>query len=636
MRNVGVFSRFLLCGWVLFGIVLTTYPQTQHDALDKIESKKDTVAFRTLYYLLGDIPYGRETFVPVNHEETYLHIGKDFFPFDSYFGQTLSSQGSAYRAWGMADSRPLVRNFIPNIHGNSFYTQENIRWYQVNHPYTYLSYLGGTQSTNGIRAIHSQNISKGWNVALDLKAFLTDGQFYRSEIRNQSLHVTTNYISDKGRYRIQGGYIHNSAKAMENGGLLFDTVFTEGTISNTDAMPVKLSAAQNFQRENEFFYTQSFNLNTYDTALQKGSVFNYGVLSHRASFQHHKKIFTDDLGKDSLYTQTFLSTAMTNDSLAYRSLSNTLQWSNDSYDDGFYSNPLIFSAGMTHSFYEFYDISKEYNGQRWQPFSKIKWNNKYFSLMLQGKYVFSRQEDHGEQRIMGVLKIPTLWFLKDISLATEWRKESPLFFLQHIHGNHFQWNNNFRHSDAWGLLFSLSPLQGINLGGSYYRKEHYVYLSEALNPTMTTKPGHLLSAYLQHRLHFGAFRFEGCLLLNNSDNNEVFRLPSFAVKETMAIHFGMFKKKLKASMGVDISYHTKYFADGYDPALGAFYRQNSVEIGNYVYADIFVEAKVESVRFFFKVGHPYAGLLGGNYFNTPHYPHEKLSLRWGVSREFED
>lgn len=629
--------RFLcgcLCLWGLFGTISETYSQTQLQATPKNNSEKDTTAFRTLYFLSNNIPYERETFIPVNHEGTYLHLGKDFFPFGSCFGQTLSSQGSAYRSWDIDNSRLLVRNFIPDVHGNSFYTVENVRRYQVNHPYTYLSYLGGTQSTNGIRAIHSQNISKGWNAALDIKAFLTDGQFHRSEMRSQSFNVTTNYISDKGRYRITGGYIRNSAKNMENGGLLFDTVFTEGTISNTNAMPVRLSEASNAWQNNELFYAQSFNLNPYDTTKQKGTVFSCGILSHKASFRHHKKIFTDNLGTDSLYSQTFLSATITNDSLAYRSLSNTLQWSNDSYDDKFYSNPLTFSAGLTHSLYEFYDISKEYNGQRWQPFSKIKWNSGYFSLMVQCEYVFSRQEDRGEQYLTSILEIPTLWFLKNIRLSAERRKEAPLFFLQHIHGNHFQWDNNFQHSDTWGVHLSLSPLQGITLGGNFYRKEHHVYLSETLHPTAATKPGQLLSAYLQHRLLLGIFRFEGCVLLQNSNNNEVFRLPTFAFNEILAIHFGIFKKKLTGSIGLDVSYHTKYFADGYDPTLGAFYHQDSVEIGNYVYADVFVEAKVESVRFFFKVGHPYAGLLGGNSFNTPHYPHENFSLRWGASWEF--
>lgn len=610
--------------------------KSQHSVFEEIENKKDTIPPLTLYYLFGAADSSNRCFLSLEHKTEDLHTGKDFFPYAIPIGQSLSTQGSAYKPLTLETATTLTRKFIFNATSNSFHTRENVRFYQVNHPYTYLSYLGGTQSTNAIRAIHSQNIEKGWNVAVDMKAFLTDGQFHRSGVKSQSFQSSTNYISPKGRYRIQGGYLYNKTTAMENGGLLFDTVFTESTISNTDAMPIRLVAAQNVWRGNEFFYAQYLNLNAYDTTHDRGSILNNGVLSHKAIFQHHKKVFTDELAQDSAYAGFFISNITTEDSLAHRVLSNTIQWSNDAYDDRFYFNPLILSAGVTHSLYQFHDISTRYNGQRWQPFVFMAWREKYFSLSLLGEYVFSRQEDHGEQHIATVLSIPKLCSLHQIRFLAEWRKEAPELFFQHLHGNHFQWNNNFLHTNTWHLHFSFSPYQGLVLGTGYYRRENHVYLNEDKVPVVATQSSPMLLGYLKHHLRFGSFRFEGCLQLQHSDNDEVFRLPFFAAKETFAIHFELFKKKLNTCVGMDISYHSKYFADGYDPVLGAFYRQNTVEIGNYVYTDVFIEAKVEDIRLFFMVGHPYAGLLGRNYFNTPHYPHENVALRWGVSWEFGD
>lgn len=72
------------------------------------------------------------------------------------------------------------------------------------------------------------------------------------------------------------------------------------------------------------------------------------------------------------------------------------------------------------------------------------------------------------------------------------------------------------------------------------------------------------------------------------------------------------------------------------PAMGAFVHQDKVKIGNYLFTDFFVQAQIDRVKFFVALCHPYAGVFGNEYYLTPHYPSEKLNLRYGVTWMFFD
>jgi len=98
----------------------------------------------------------------------------------------------------------------------------------------------------------------------------------------------------------------------------------------------------------------------------------------------------------------------------------------------------------------------------------------------------------------------------------------------------------------------------------------------------------------------------------------------------------MFKKALLAQIGIDLLYNTPYFADSYNPALGAFVLQNEYKAGNYLDAAVFINLKVQRMRIFFKLSNFLSGLIGYNYFTVPHYPMQDRLFRLGISWRFHD
>ena len=98
----------------------------------------------------------------------------------------------------------------------------------------------------------------------------------------------------------------------------------------------------------------------------------------------------------------------------------------------------------------------------------------------------------------------------------------------------------------------------------------------------------------------------------------------------------MFHRALRTQIGTDLRYHTAFMADGYDPSLGIFYRQNEVSVGNYLWADVFINLQVKRASLFLKAGHLNTFLESENHLILPHYPSKPFGLYFGLTWKFFD
>ena len=94
---------------------------------------------------------------------------------------------------------------------------------------------------------------------------------------------------------------------------------------------------------------------------------------------------------------------------------------------------------------------------------------------------------------------------------------------------------------------------------------------------------------------------------------------------------------LRVQIGVDGRFNTKYYAQGYDPALSVFYNQADVKVGNYPYLDVFVSAKWKRMRILIKYQHINYNLFGNKeYFAVAKYPLNPGMFKIGLSWAFYD
>lgn len=114
-------------------------------------------------------------------------------------------------------------------------------------------------------------------------------------------------------------------------------------------------------------------------------------------------------------------------------------------------------------------------------------------------------------------------------------------------------------------------------------------------------------------------------------------LPLVSAFLSYYYEFWIKRDVLRVQIGLDGRFNTKYYVQGYNPALSVFYNQNEVEVGNYPYIDAFVSAKWKRMRILIKYQHLNKGLFGNNeYFSIAKYPLNPGMLKIGLSWAFYD
>ena len=88
--------------------------------------------------------------------------------------------------------------------------------------------------------------------------------------------------------------------------------------------------------------------------------------------------------------------------------------------------------------------------------------------------------------------------------------------------------------------------------------------------------------------------------------------------------------------GFDLRYHTRFYADAYDPMLGIFYRQDNEQVGNYPWADFFLNLQIKRATIYVKAGHFNTFLEQNAYCVIPNYPMQQFGLFYGLTWKFFD
>lgn len=225
-----------------------------------------------------------------------------------------------------------------------------------------------------------------------------------------------------------------------------------------------------------------------------------------------------------------------------------------------------------------------------------------------------------------------------VSAQAYLRNETPDYFLQYYRSNHYVWENNFE-------------------------KTYRFYVGgEVRYPTKWVKPGVFvgfenLTKYIffnrdgfpqQHQGNVQVLEVNGRVDLTtpwvNLENHVVWQmstdsvlaLPALTLYHNLYYH-GLWFRALYAQIGVDLRYHTAYYAPMLNPALGQFMAQREVKVGNYPIMNMYVNLYVKSIRLklFVQWTHfNYYMTKKHNYFSMPYYPENPSVFRLGAAWQF--
>lgn len=567
--------------------------------------------------------------------------------------------------------RPQFRNFsFVQAWAPYLMTPEQVLFYNAKMPYTNISYqMSGERSKEEqiFHAVISQNISPSSSINLEYNSDGMRGQYERQKALDR--YFAANFAHTGKRYAIHGGYIYNVGDIQENGGIqdmrdVMDTVY-----DMTENIPVRLDGkadARNQYKGHTFYWTQSLAI-----PLRRQRVSDDLTLSGiptiyvGQSFQHttFRKIYSDAVKADPddgtgagddpvvppFYDHFYVSPDGTYDSVRQAMTDVKLFMQLQPYN----RNGILglVTAGVGDEFNRYYYNVPEPYRELYGNGGKQGKNSIYVYGGLEGavsRYMRWSADAKlhligyrsGDFHVGGKLSLAAYVREKPLKLdaSVRFSLREPDFWQQNYFSNHYAWLNHFSKEKTTLITAAFTvPDYGIELGGSYALTKDKVYYGPNVVPQQHTGMLNVMGLYLRKDFRLGGFHLNHRVLMQWSSDQTVAPVPLLSASLSYFFGFDIVRNVLHMQIGVDGRYNTEYYAYAYNPAIGQFYTQDRVKLGNYPSLDAFVTAKWKRLRLRLKLQHWNCNLFGDNrYFEVVDYPQNRMMFKVGLSWSFYD
>lgn len=262
--------------------------------------------------------------------------------------------------------------------------------------------------------------------------------------------------------------------------------------------------------------------------------------------------------------------------------------------------------------------------------------------------------DWGEFNVEGDASVD-IPFRRDslhIALFGHVRNERPSFYFRHFHGRNAWWDNTDLKKMFSTRVGGTLSVHRTRLTAAFENVQSYTHFAETLSPytrtdgtqlyshgvrvAQSSKGTQLLALTLSQDFTWGPFNWETELTYQASTNKDALPLPAFTGYTNMYLLFRI-AKVLRTEVGADLRYFTRYTAPTYSPIIGQYATQDAsaaVSVGNYPIINAYINFHLKRTRFYLMASHVNGSSSGGNSFLVPHYPLNRLVIRFGLSWNF--
>ncbi len=567
----------------------------------------------------------------------YFHQSDQLFKYNGLYS-TLSNIGLAHTNLVFSPVLSTGYYFKNREFKKYIYENDQVKYFKQLMPYTEGFYTLGPKREQDFKVIFTRRLFRGLSIGLDFALEHAPGFYKNSKSDNKRVFFTGQYYTKNKRYGIIANYLHNKLVMHENGGIINDTIFEENLETDRMIIPVNLDQAKNTVTQSGFFVEQYFNL-LKPAGVNHQRKVDAGSISYAFHYQRNQMIYDDPAPFNDFYKyiDTPLDSAATFDSTYQLRIRNRFRWSSIGYHDNPASQIFYIYLGATYDYYEQtlpYDSVKNIFRQT-KSFGGIALNiAKIFRLTAYGEYVIGNY-NNGDLKISGRLNQVLGNRKKNIgrlNLGVDFVSRTPSWFYNEYNSNLYRWKNDFK-KENYLIFFGEYVFRQISAGARFYTFGNYVFLNDSLRPEQYTNAATLLQIYLSGNVPIKKFGFNGRLVYQNAGQPEIIRVPAFSGVMDIYFNSAIFKKAATIQTGFQLYYFSKYKANAYMPEFRAFYIQNEKEIGNYIYADVYLTLKVKTARISFKLANfgSYLGIY--KYYLAPHYPARDarfyLNVSWG-------
>lgn len=534
----------------------------------------------------------------------------------------------------------------PGFHYNSnnyqdyFFTKKNLLFYDTHVPYTDLLYVIGSKKEQDFKLTFSYNIKKNWNVTANFFRIRSEGFYLRQSTNDNFLSFSSIYKSKNNRYNLLAGFLFNYVQNLENGGISDDSVFENTTNLDKKLLDVNLSSAKGTYRNRSVFVNQyvNFGKKNNDTASNSFIIPNSRLMLS-TTFDDVVIKYEDGAPYSGFYSNVFYDSIMTYDSTYNVKFENELSWKR-------------LDNGKHRGFVDKIGIGLKAKDQF--VFTRQRGVDTTFNNILAGAEIFNTYSTHklwfnvsadyclsgynqADYRYKGSVKKGIIDSLTYLALGITAGSQSPDYIYNFYTSNHFEWENDFDKTseNAVYLNFTMQKYK-LAIGLNYKEITDPLYFDNYAIARQYKGTIPVASASLKKDFTFFNWHLNNNILYQYVPDSTVIRLPEYVLEHSLFYENDLFKKAMRIQIGASLFFVSGYYANKYMPATSQFYLQDDKKYGNYPFIDFFINARIKSVRVFFKIDHLNSGWMGNKYQIIPDYPMNDRAFKLGISWRFYD
>ncbi len=619
---------FLLCA---FSTIISLSQSKYSSDLNYLKSKPESVS-----NLINDY---RIAYPDTSVKNLHNYVGRNFM---GNIGMPQPDYILSYK------SSPLGFNLYKLPYTNDIFSQQQVEYFRTKGPYASLTGISGSKNDQMFRLLFSHTIKKKLNITLKFNRFGCQGFYAKQQTFTNNFYLSTNYTNTSKRFGFYGYLLINKVKHQENGGIKYDTLFTQEPLINKQLLSVNLS---NAKRENRQM-TASFNP---WVKLNKGpdsvGVSHYVDYKFNYSGSYYQYL---DYGApyDGYYNTFYLDTTKTNDSTHLRQFFNQINYTLKLNEKG-----LGFSLGYSHD----YSILHQHN-------DSVFSNQQAYATLFFRKLILKDDSSHlnSNKSISSNLFASTIVDGPNKNdLKIEWKsrlefglsgkglttnksntiylnilseQRHPDLIYNYWHANNFSWDNNFKPVNFWQAQIGAKNYRsGLSFNILWHNYFNYLYFDANAKPQQLKT---IISNW-QYNVNFDKVVFKHLglranMMYQTTNNKTIIKMPALAASGSIYYTGNLFKNALQLQIGAQADWYQAFEANAYMPATNTFYIQDKKTVGNYPFVDVFLNARIKPVQFFVKVENVMQGLTGSNYYFVPGYIQPDRSFRFGITWLFFD
>jgi hypothetical protein len=515
-----------------------------------------------------------------------------------------------------------------------YWDEEEIRYYDTKSPYSNMRVILGGKGRSITRANYSRNINPNWNFGFNFRGVFIDKQIQRQgkgdrNARGTYYDLYTTYQSADSTYRLFANMRRNRVFVNESGGV---------QVENND-----------FSLYKNFFFVnarpQLLNAKSEELRMNFHLYHHYKIgnglqLYHQFDRSRQGNKFEDVLNVgNEFFDFTVVDSSKVHDFTKFKTVRNEVGIKGN-FSKFFYNGYVAFrNFSLTNRYLEPSEQRIALRGTETYLGGRIGVAlDSVFTL--QG---WAEVMETGNYRIEGTLD--SKW----LTASVKQLQHAPSYLLQTYRGSHDVWYNNFSDvqvSELKGALHYRNSFLKVSPGISLTRLNNYVFFKfgdypsdqrvlpvQADGDQVFTSPQVNLQLTIAKHIFI---RGEGIYtaMLNNTE--AAFQIPELFGNAEISYENIFFNDNLDMHAGVDVHWHSAYYAPGYDVPTQQFYIQQQYKTPSFPLTSVFFSARIKRGRIFVKYNNLVQAITKEGYMPTPFYPGQRNVIDFGFDWSFYD